>query len=156
MDHLCIWLENWDLLSNLGFNIFVKAPLEPRKVIRLLLYWYAHGVSANIIVDKFNVEVFTMSKYVDIIVNVLIYKDKLFSWYIFISHGPHLLRIMDGFFHACGLPNVFGTIDGSSLSQKPINKLLQYLQIIIVDGKVVIQLFWNVCCSIPGGTTYGG
>jgi hypothetical protein len=63
---------------------------------------------------------------------------------------------MDGFFHACGLPNVFGTIDGSSLSQKPINKLLQYLQIIIVDGKVVIQLFWNVCCSIPGGTTYGG
>jgi hypothetical protein len=65
---------------------------------------------------------------------------------------------MDGFFHACGLPNVFGTIDGSciSLSQKLINKLLQYLQIIIVDGKVVIQLFWKACCSIPGGTTYGG
>jgi hypothetical protein len=79
MDHLCIWLENWDLLSNLGFNMFVKAPLEPRKVIGLLLYQYAHGVSANIIVDKFNVEVFTMRKYVDIIVNVLISKDKLFS-----------------------------------------------------------------------------
>jgi hypothetical protein len=76
---------------------------------------------------------------------------------------------MDGFFHACGLPNVFSTIDGShiSLSQKPINGLLQYLQIIVVDGKVVIQLFlqaicdmdklfWNVCCSIPSGTTNGG
>jgi hypothetical protein len=109
--------------------MFVKAPLQPRKVIGLLLYQYAHGVNANIIVDQFNVEVFTMCKYVDIVVNALISKDKLFNQYIFISHGPHLLRIMDGFFHACGLPNVFGTIDGSCipLSQNLINDLLQYL-----------------------------
>jgi hypothetical protein len=122
--------------------MFVNAPLEPRKVIGLLLYRSAHGVSANIIANRFNVEVFTMLKYVDIIVDVLISRDKLFSQYIFISHGPDLLRIMDGFFHACGLPNVYGAIDGFRipLSQKPISGLLQYLQIIIVDGKVVIQL----------------
>jgi hypothetical protein len=48
---------------------------------------------------------------------------------------------IDFFMH--GLPNVSSTIDGFRilLSQKPINGLLQYLQIIIVDGKVVIQLF---------------
>ncbi len=45
-------------------TMFVKAPLEPKKAIGLLL----HGVNANIIVDKFNVEVFTMRKYVDIVI----------------------------------------------------------------------------------------
>jgi hypothetical protein len=84
--------------------MFVRAPLEPIKVIGLVLYWFAHGVSANIIVDRFNVEAFIVHKYVDIVVYVLISKDKLFSQYIFIPCGPHLLRIMDGFFHACGYP----------------------------------------------------
>jgi hypothetical protein len=58
--------------------------------------------------------------YVDIVVDALISRDKLFSQYIFILHAPRLLRIMDGFFHACGLPNVCGTIDWSHipLSQK--------------------------------------
>jgi hypothetical protein len=46
--------------------MFVKAPLEHRKVIGLLLYRFAHGVSANIIANRFNVEVSTMLKYVDI------------------------------------------------------------------------------------------
>jgi hypothetical protein len=39
-----------------------------------------------------------MRKYVDIVVDALIFKDKCFSWYIFIRHGPHLFRIMEGFF----------------------------------------------------------
>ncbi len=44
---------------------------------------------------------------------------------------------MDNFFHACGLPNVCGAIDGShiSLPKSRINGLLQKLQIIIVDIK---------------------
>jgi hypothetical protein len=96
MEHLCIWLENWNLLSNLGHTnlemkdkkylsayhityrafmylvrelepfvksratMFVKAPFELRKVIGLMLYWFANGVSANIIVDRFNVGASTM------------------------------------------------------------------------------------------------
>jgi hypothetical protein len=61
-----------------------------------------------------------MQKYVDIVVDVLISRDKLLHRYIFIPYGPSLLRIIDGFFHACGLPNVYGAIDGThiSLSQK--------------------------------------
>jgi hypothetical protein len=101
-------------------TMFVRAPLEPRKAIGLVLYQFAHGVSANIIANRFNVGAFIVHKYVDIVVDVLISRDKLFSRYIFIHYGPRLLRIMDRFFHACRLPNVSGTIDGShiALSQK--------------------------------------
>jgi hypothetical protein len=76
-----------------------------------VLYQFAHGVSANIIADRFNVGYFTMCKYVDIVVNVLIFTDKLFNQYIFILHDSRLFMIMDGIFYACGLPNVCGTID---------------------------------------------
>jgi hypothetical protein len=59
--------------------MFVQALLEPRKVIGLVLYRFAHGVNGNIIANRFNVGAFTMRKYVDILVNALICKDKLFS-----------------------------------------------------------------------------
>jgi hypothetical protein len=79
-------------------TMFVKAPFELRKAIGLVLYQLAYGVSANIITDRFNVGASIVHKYVDIIVNALIPRDKLFSLYISIPHGPRLLRIMDGFF----------------------------------------------------------
>jgi len=102
-------------------TMFDRAPLELRKAIRLVLCRYAHGVNANIIVNRFNVKAYTMCKYVDIVIDVLIFRDKLFIRYIFISHSPCLLRIMDEFFHACGLFNVCSTIDEShiSLFEKP-------------------------------------
>jgi hypothetical protein len=68
-------------------TMFVRTPFELIKVIGLVLYGFAHGVIANIIV-----EAFTVCKYVDIVVNALISRDKLFSQYIFIPHGPCLLR----------------------------------------------------------------
>jgi hypothetical protein len=61
--------------------MFVKEPFEFRKVIGLVLYQLAYGVSANIIANRFNVGAFTWCKYVDIIVNVLISRDKLFNRY---------------------------------------------------------------------------
>ncbi len=57
----------------------VKTPLETKKAIGLMLYRSALGVSANNIVDRFNVGPSTMHKYVDIVVDALISKDKLFS-----------------------------------------------------------------------------
>jgi hypothetical protein len=59
--------------------MFVQASLEPIKAIGLVLYRFAHGVSANIIANRINVGASTMRKYVDIVVNALISKDKLFS-----------------------------------------------------------------------------
>ncbi len=97
----------------------------------MVLYQFAHGVSANIIVRRFNVGVFTMCKYVDIVVDALIFKDKLFNQYIFIPHDSRLLMIMDGILYACGLPNVCGAIDRLYilLSQK----LDKHVIIIFVD-----------------------
>ncbi len=63
-----------------------------------MLYQFAHGVSANIIANGFNVGVLTMCKYVDIIVDALFFKDKLFRRYIFIPHDSCLFTIMDGIF----------------------------------------------------------
>jgi len=50
-----------------------------------------------------------------IFLDALVFKDELFNQYIFMLHGSPLLRIMDGFFNACGLPNVCGAIDGSHI-----------------------------------------
>lgn len=85
-----------------------------------MLYRCRHGVSANIIPNKLNVGVFRIHKYVDIVVDALVFKDELFNQYIFMPHGPPFLRIMDGFFDACGLPNVCSAIDGSHISLSQI------------------------------------
>jgi predicted small secreted protein len=65
-------------------------------------------VQTSLLID-FNVGASTMCKYVDVVINALISRDKLFSQYIFIPHGACLLRIMDRLFHTCG------NIDGSHI-----------------------------------------
>jgi hypothetical protein len=140
MEHLCKMVSELEPFVKSRATMFVGVPLEPRKAIGLVLYWFAHGVSANIITNRFNVGVSIVCKYVDIVVSALISKDKLFSWYICIPHGPCLLKIMHGFFHACGLPNVCGAIDGSHilLSQKPNKWVTIIPTIIIID-------LWFIC-----------
>jgi hypothetical protein len=110
MKHLCTWLENWNPSVKFGATMFVRTPFEFRKAIGLVLYQLAYGVSANIIADRINVVASIVHKYVDIIVNALIFRDKLFSLYISIPHGPHLLRIMDGFFFFIHVAILMGPI----------------------------------------------
>jgi hypothetical protein len=69
-------------------TMIVNAPLKHGKTIGLVLYWFADGANANIIANRFNLGGFTMHKYVDIIINVLVSKHKLFSRF----------KIMDGIF----------------------------------------------------------
>jgi len=131
-------------------TMFGWAPFKLRKAIGLVLYQLAYGVSANIIANRSNVGAFTVCKYVDIIVKVLISRDELLSWYIFIPYGPRLLRIMDGFFHTCG------NIDGFHISLP--QKLDKRVTTIPIDyhcrwkscNLVILQaicdmdkLFWN-------------
>jgi hypothetical protein len=92
--------------------MFVKAPLKRKKAFEVVLYRFVHEVNANIIVNRFNVPIFIMHKYVDIVVDALIFKNKLLNQYILIPHDLCLHRIMDERFDACGIPNVCGTIDG--------------------------------------------
>jgi len=92
--------------------MLVEAPLKREKAIEVVLYRFVHEVNANIIVNRFNVSIFIMRKYVDIVVDDLIFKKNLLNQYIFIPHDLCLRRIMDECFDACGIPNVCGTIDG--------------------------------------------
>jgi hypothetical protein len=59
-------------------------------------------VNVNIIVDKFNVGAFIMRKYVDIVINALIFKDKLFSQHNFMVCA-YLGIWMDFFMHVAYL-----------------------------------------------------
>ncbi len=67
-----------------------------------MLYQFAHGVNVNIIVDKFNVGTFIVCKSVDIVIDALILKDKLFSQYYFMVR-IYLGLWMDFFLHVAYL-----------------------------------------------------
>jgi hypothetical protein len=85
-----------------------------------VLYQFSHGVNANIIVDRFNVRAFTMREYVDIVVDVLIFRiSSLVDIFLYLMVHIYLGLWMY-FFHACSLPNVCGAIHESHilLSQK--------------------------------------
>ncbi len=72
-----------------------------------------------------------MCKYVVIVVDALIFKDKLFN------------QLWMEFFYACGLPNVCGTIDRLHILHS--KKLDKHVIIIFVDyyykKKIIIWLF---------------
>jgi hypothetical protein len=113
-----------------------------------------------------------MHKYVTItiVVDALIFMDKLFNRYIFISHGSHLFRIMGEFFiHVGYLIFVSDAIKGSQilLSPKPnkwvIAIFVNYYYKHESCNSTVLQaicdmdkLFWNVCCSVLGKMANGG
>ncbi len=84
-----------------------------------------------------------MCKYVDIVVDTSIFKDKLFTQSIFIPHDSYVFTIIDGSFFACGLPNVCGVIDRLHilLSQKLDKQVI----IIFVDYYIYIYIIWLFC-----------
>jgi hypothetical protein len=148
---------------------FVRAPLEIRKIVGIVLYRLAHGITAEIIADRFNVGASTVRKYMGIVLDALVSRDKLFGKYISVPSGARLDRIITGYVQSCGLPNVCGSIDGSHI---PLQRRPDKHQTPVVAdfwcrrkkfSSVVLQVvcdmnkvFWNVCCSVPGGTADGG
>ena len=94
---------------------FVRAPLEIRKAVGIVLYRLAHGITAEIIADRFNVGASTVRKYMGIVLDALVSRDKLFGKYISVPSGARLDRIIAGYVQSCGLPNVCGSIDGSHI-----------------------------------------
>ena len=73
---------------------FVRAPLEIRKVVGIVLYRLAHGITAEIIADRFNVGASTVRKYMRIVFDALISRDKLFGKYISVPSNARLDRII--------------------------------------------------------------
>ncbi len=70
------------------------------------------GLMQTLLSIDLMLEFLIMRKYVHIVVDALIFKNKLLNQYIFIPHDLCLHRIMDECFDACGIPNVCGTVDG--------------------------------------------
>jgi hypothetical protein len=76
--------------------MFVNAPLKLGKTIGLVLYSFAYGANANIIVNRFNVGAFTMHKYVDIVINVLVSKD---GFFLHVAYPMFMELLMHHIFH---------------------------------------------------------
>jgi hypothetical protein len=90
----------------------IRAQLEIRKIVIIVIYQFAHGFNATHMADQFNVGASTIRKYVDILCNVVIDKNKLFSKYINIPLGQCLKDIIACFENFTGALNICGAIDG--------------------------------------------
>ncbi len=77
----------------------------------IVVYQFAHGFNVSHMANQFNVGASTIKKYVDIVCDVLINKDKLFNKYINIPLGQCLRDINLCFENLRGIPNIFGVIN---------------------------------------------
>ena len=149
--------------------VFVREPLPVDMIVGIVVFRLAHGLSARLLADRFGVGASTIRKYVDLVVGVLSDEQKLFSKYISTPHGARLQHITDRFQYVCGLPNVAGSIDGTHIpmetkpSRRDTNVPADFYCARKGFNSVVLQgvcdadlLFWNVCCTMPGGTTDSG
>jgi hypothetical protein len=109
--------------------------------------------------DQFNVGASTIRKYVDIVCDVLIDKDKLFNKYISIPSCQHLKDVIVCFENLKCIPNICGAIDGihillANLPSKKFTlaigdlfnrkKFHSIVLQVVCDAK---KIFWNVCAS---------
>ncbi len=54
-----------------------RPQLEIRKIMAIVIYWFAHGFNATHMGNRLNVGASIIRKYVDIVCDVLIDKDKV-------------------------------------------------------------------------------
>ncbi len=134
----------------------------------IVIYRFAHEFSATFMADRFNVSASTIRKYVDIVCDVLIDKDKLFSKYISILLGQSLKDIIARFENLTCVPNICGVIDGihiplADLPSKKITLAIgeffnrkKFHSIVLQVVCDVDKIFWNVCGSQPRRVHDGG
>ncbi len=127
-----------------------------------------HGFIVTQMADQFNVSASTIKKYVDIVYDVLINKDKLFSKYISIASGQSLKDIIIHFENLTSRLNICGVIDGIQipLANFPSKKVTlvmgdffntkKFHNIVLQAMCDVDKIFWNVCVGRPRGVHDGG
>jgi hypothetical protein len=81
----------------------------------IVLYKFAHGLSQKHISNRFDVGASIVCYYVDIVCDVLCNKDKLFDKYIKNPIRDGLLHIVQQFEDLTSLPNICGAIDGTQI-----------------------------------------
>ncbi len=128
-----------------------------------MIYRFAHGFSATLMADRFNVGASTIRNNVDIVCDVLIDKNKLFSKYISIPSCQHLKDVIVCFENLIGIPNICGAIDGihillANLPSKKVTLAIgdffnrkKFHSIVLQAVCDANKIFWNVCASQPRG-----
>lgn len=142
-------------------QMYVRAPLEIERAVAMVLYRFAHGLSAREVAEKYNVGASTVGKYTLIVASALAEANKLYGRYVAIPTGDRIARIISQFQQITNVSNMCGAIDGTHIKlyfkpdkwhnpsayqspQKPHSILLQA----VCDAN---KLFWDVCCMAPGG-----
>ncbi len=103
-------------------------------------------------VDHFNVSASIIWKYVDIVRDVFIDKDKLFNKYIDIPSRNWLKLIIQKLSELIGLPNICGSIDGTHIPLANLpSKKVTHAHNDFYEKKNSIVLFYNGCVVETSG-----
>jgi hypothetical protein len=115
-----------------------------------VLYQFAHEINANIIVNRLNIEVFTMHKYVDIIVDVLLSKiNYLLNIYLYLTVCTYLGSWMNFWMNVTYSMFVMPLMGHIFHFLKiKISRLLYYLQIIVLYEKNYNSIVLQTICDM--------
>ena len=137
----------------------VRPQLEIKKIVTYVIYGLAHGHSPEHMANRFKVGASTIRKYVDIVCDILTYREKLFSYYIVIPSGDHLQGIINDFEELTGLLNICGAIDGIhiplvecpskriTLAESDFYNRKKFHSIVLQGVCDLKMIFWNVCAG---------
>ncbi len=82
---------------------FIITPIPFKKVVKMVLYPLAHGISPKRMNALYDVGAFIIRKYIYIVCDVLSNGDKLFSVYVHTPIGDQLFNIIEQF---CDITNL--------------------------------------------------
>lgn len=116
--HQALWNESksfWQPYLKSKCINQVWPQLEIRKIVELVVYKFAHGISHDHITKCFKSGGPTTRKYTYIVCDILINRQKLFRQCINILNGAQLENIISNFKALAELPNVTNAIDGTHI-----------------------------------------
>jgi hypothetical protein len=133
--------------------------LKIRKIVALVVYTFAHGISPNHVADCLKAGGFHYKEIRNIVCDILADKQKLFNQCISIQDGAQLESIISSFKTLTRLPNVANAIDGTHilLAKCPNRKVIlatcnffnkkKFHSIVLQWVCNADKIFWNVCAS---------
>jgi len=146
----------------------VRPQIEIRKIVACVIYRFIHDHSVEYMADRFKIGASTIRKYIDIVFDILMDEDKLFSKYISIPSRDPLCGIISDFESLMRLPNICRTINGTHipLAENPSRKVTLAASNFFNRKKfhsIVLQrvcdsekIFLNVCAGQSRGMHDGG
>jgi hypothetical protein len=103
------------LYSRSENEILVRQQTEIRLIIAAVIYRFAHGHSPEHIQRRLQIAASTLRKYIDILCDILIDRNKLFSTCISIPSRDRLQAIIEDFKDITSLSNICSAINGTHI-----------------------------------------